>query len=341
MNVVCITSKDSVGCSFFDWSINFLSGKTDFFNVKMLKQIPLSRNPINDRNAHGHKKNHPAGLAITAQYADALLKCPSDMHTMYPTVMHIDDACAHLDINHDQLNNIDHFGVVQQYRYQDYVKLVDYCLENSFKVIYVHNNLQATGYFWNTRNLDRQLLKSMPYNDTDHSEQDFHEIFFKDSNQHWTNNVWDTREQMALNLRPFEATGFAEIGITKPHLWIDCQDLWHSTDGVLVDAMKFIGREINTHCWSSWLPIMHCWQAIQRKNLKFHYTLDHIVSSIVNNWYYPLGQLTLKQEAIIQHCLIYKHDLNLKTWDLSQFPPNTQDLHQLLEQNLHSVPAIY
>jgi len=48
-------------------------------------------------------------------------------------------------------------------------------------------------------------------------------------------------------------------------------------------------------------------------------------------------ELNLNQEASIQHVLIYKYDLNLKTWGLEKFPNNTKKLHELLEPNIHKI----
>ena len=44
--------------------------------------------------------------------------------------------------------------------------------------------------------------------------------------------------------------------------------------------------------------------------------------------------LDVIQEAFIQRELIYKHNLNLKTFQLEKFI-NTQQLHNLLEPNIH------
>jgi len=82
------------------------------------------------------------------------------------------------------------------------------------------------------------------------------------------------------------------------------------------------------------------WQKKQLDLLDFCYNQPHIVDAIVNNLYYEID-LTFDQEIIIQHCLIYQHGLNLKTWQLEKFPNNTQDLHKLLEPNIHSVENIY
>jgi hypothetical protein len=345
MNVVCTTSKNSVGCSFVDWSINFLSGNNTYFNVKQSKWIELSNNPVDKYNSHGHKKNHPSGLTDTIEHINEFLKNPTGLYTMYPFPLHVDSVCRLLGIECNRLSVPDLLNLVQQSQHRDYVNLINYCIDKSVKVIYVHNNYQSVGHSWNIRSLDRQIIKPEPYETLDFAYQDFYKVYFNDNSSSWnstnSNSRWDIRENIALNIRPFDSRMFAEIGITKPHLWVDCQELWHNTSEVLIRIMKFISVPINSQRWDDWLPVMCAWQDIQRRNLKFHYTLDHIVNSIVNDWYYPLEPLTLQQEAIIQHCLIYKHNLNLKTWQLEQFPNNTQDLHTLLEVNPHSIALLY
>jgi hypothetical protein len=345
MNIVCVTSKHSVGCSFVDWSINFLSGNNTYFNVKQSKWVELSNNPINKYNAHSHKKNHPSGLADTIEYINTFLKNPTGLYTMYPFPLHFDIVCQLLEIECKHLCVPDLIKVVHQSRYDDYVNLINHCIDHSVKVIYVHNNYQSVGHSWNIRSLDRQIAKPNPYETLDSAYEDFYKVYFNDNNSSWNStdsmHRWDIRESMALNIRPFDPIVFSEIGITKPHLWIDCQDLWHNTPEVLTDIMKFISVTVDSKRWTNWLPVMRAWQDVQQKNLKFHYTLDHIVNSIINDWYYLLDPLTLQQEAIIQHCLIYKHNLNLKTWQLEQFPNNTQDLHRLLEANPHSTALLY
>ena len=71
-------------------------------------------------------------------------------------------------------------------------------------------------------------------------------------------------------------------------------------------------------------------------NEQFGDEFDDTMKCIVNGWYKELPELTFDQEVIIQHALIYKHNLNLKTWQLSKFT-NTKQLYQLLEPNIHDL----
>ena len=47
-------------------------------------------------------------------------------------------------------------------------------------------------------------------------------------------------------------------------------------------------------------------------------------------------ELDIMQEAAIQRELIYKYNLNFKTWQLEKFQ-STRQLHALLEPNIHSL----
>ena len=104
--------------------------------------------------------------------------------------------------------------------------------------------------------------------------------------------------------------------------------------GIMV-KMKFLNIAIDVKVWDHWVDVYHNWQEMQLNILEFNINFDHIMNAIVNNWYYEIGDLTFEQEIIIQHCLIYQHGLNLKTWQLEKFPANAQDLHKLLEPNIH------
>ena len=163
------------------------------------------------------------------------------------------------------------------------------------------------------------------------------EIFFKESNQTWTElgltNRWDIRERMSLDSRPFN-TDFPDININCQHLWINSLDLWTRTEYTLTKIMKYLELDIMPNRLEKWLPVCKKWQEKQLKILDFAYNYQHIINSIVNNIYYEID-LTFEQEVVIQHCLIYQHNLNLKTWQLEKFPNNTQELHKLLEPNCH------
>lgn len=56
--IVAFTSPVSTGASFMDWSFNWLLGESNYWHHKY-NFIELVSNPLTNRNAHGHKANHP------------------------------------------------------------------------------------------------------------------------------------------------------------------------------------------------------------------------------------------------------------------------------------------
>jgi hypothetical protein len=59
---ICIISPQSVGGTFIDWSVQFLSGQNKFYQAGVDQWIDLVSNPLEQINAHKHKKIIPAAL---------------------------------------------------------------------------------------------------------------------------------------------------------------------------------------------------------------------------------------------------------------------------------------
>ena len=111
----------------------------------------------------------------------------------------------------------------------------------------------------------------------------------------------------------------------------------------ILNLLGYLGLPVEVNRLDHWSKVYLQWQAAQAKILKFSWNLDRICKCIVDNLYYDLSSYNLEfwQEAIIQHIMIYKYNLNFKVWQLEKFPSNTQDLHALLEPNTINVKNIY
>ena len=68
--IIATSSIHSVGATFMDWSILFLSGQKEYYYQPTRQFINVTTNPLENlynqrgpaeelKNAHGHKKNHP------------------------------------------------------------------------------------------------------------------------------------------------------------------------------------------------------------------------------------------------------------------------------------------
>lgn len=344
--IICTASPSSVGCTFIDWSIHFLSGADRFYSVKDHDWIPLSSNPINKINAHGHKKNHPSGLANTQNYVELFQNTPGQIFSFYPFPLYADSACRSLGYDPPKLLKADLTKKIQVKQQEDWADTINYCLGQDVKVIYVDIDQKNILYTKVARSLDRLFFEDRRPQTIQEVSEHIDDLFFQNKFNEWQQqglvNIWDKREFLALCRRPFE--NYFEnwsFDRTQPHLSINSSSLWYNGQHTIKKIIKFCGLTIDEQRWKSWLSIYLEWQQIQFEILEFIFNCQHIVDAIVNNWYYELDDLTFEQEVIIQHCLIYQHGLNLQTWQLEKFPANAQDLHELLEPNIHQIESIY
>jgi hypothetical protein len=334
--IICSTSGGKqVGCTFLDWSIYFLSGQTEHFNVESEKWAPLTNNPLQDITAHGHPKIRSYGVNRTQKIISKIQDLPG-LSSFYMITPPIAEAAKELSIDRQTIT-VDQWNSIADYTVEFYNKSLDLASKQGVKIIFVSldDNLKI---FANTLRYLGKMPFENRYADTKEEITDsFDRLFFKDSVDTWKNlgldTIWDKRERMALKQNFFDYNPInAELDFD--HYWIDAQNLWHNGERELPKIMSWLGLQLNPDKFEEWKPIYRKWQEIILDTLQFQYNYKHIVDSIVNNWSYPID-LTFEQEAFIQHCLIYQHNLNLKTWQLEKFPNNTQELHKLLEPNIH------
>jgi len=303
--------------------------------------IELSHNPITKINAHGHRKNHPMGYTATKFVFDRL-SCQGDsgVFSSYPFKLHLDSAARKIGVPVSQLHDTNVLSKVKQYILEDYNKILDLCEQSQTPLIFVAQDPKTALYHQNIRSLERFSTNPGRPRSEQEAINHIQEFFFKEDLEKWKKlnltNVWDVRERIALTTKPFETDANLKFNLQHPHLWINCQDLWTCTATAIKRIMDYLGLIIVPNRWQHWLPVCNTWQQKQLSLLEFCYTQPHIIDAIVNNWYYEIN-LTFEQEVIIQHCLIYHHNLNLKTWQLEKFPGNTQELHKLLEPNIHTL----
>jgi hypothetical protein len=246
--------------------------------------------------------------------------------------MKVQTAVSLLGLELTQLQDSSCWNMVMKYIADDYQQLINYCCSHNVDTIYIDPDPDLNLYFLSNRS-DTVI--------TDPS-QEFQNVFFSNSIAKWHNDNlssrWDHRERMALDLRPFDRVeNHYQLNFFQPHLRINSSSLWNHGEDTIRSIMEYLNLKIDKNRWDAWLPIHQQWHNIQQQHLEFAYKFDHIMDSIINNYHYVLGNLSLLQEATIQHALIYQHNLNLKTWQLEKFPANTKDLHLLLEPNIHII----
>jgi len=355
--IFATSSLSSLGCTFLDWSLHYLSGKNNYYNAKLDKNISLVSNPLSlyDKNskkfnAHAHKKNYAGGekevkdfvRKVEQQIKKVESEDFSNMYSVYFAGKHFSNIVEDMEYDIDKLSECKKcLDKVENYFYKDYKICVDFLHDCGIPIIYIDNSKH---YFFDIRQTDTFFASGKQLDEPDLNKifDEYMHTFFSDSLEIIDEkNIWDVREILALSIRPYNNRFKEKIGFSFPYYHIDFRCWWFDPISSVVDIADFLEIKIDNSRWEKWKDVCLQWKDNHVHYLNFYFSLDHIIDSIINGWYYELSNLSLQEEAIIQHMLIYKHNLNLKTWQLKKFPPNTQDLHELLEDNIHKVPKLY
>lgn len=337
--VVSLFSVDSLGLTFLSWSLHYLGGHHAHYSCEKNEFLPLPENPIKELNAHTFLKNHPSGTEQTEEYISKLRSLNHcNFETIYAFPPHGENTTI---IDFVNINETHRTAVFNQQ--QDSKKLTKLCA-NAGPLIISEIDPRNRTYHFNIRSLDKRLYVSGSYSSPDESRDHFNSIFFGKSLEYYKSNnlstPWDIREMNALNLCIYPNIRIGDyVDLTIDHYYLSSNDLWVNLESEIFNVFDYIQESINHSRFELWKKVYTQWSKKQKDLNKFEWYLDHIIDCIVNNYYFDLGRLNLTpfQEAIIQHILIYQHDLTIKAWGLIKFPPNTQDLHKLLEPNFHKL----
>ena len=325
--------------------MHFLAGKDQYYSFKKQTWIPLVSNPLTEYNAHHHDRNHPGGMENVAIMIQQAKNMPDDgLYSMYPFAGETDHVRKKLKIDLEQWNEKEFYQVEQDWHADEFAKIFDHCVSNDTKVIFIHDSPSINWFqpFSHTRIVHNVSIDEQA--EIAYRKQSFH----KKSINQWKNlgleNIWDVRERQALNIRLLDmpASKTADrCDFSRPHFRANVCDLWHRGVKMFHQIMAYLDIPIDPDRLTQWIPIYHEWAQKPLALMQFGDGFDDTIQCIVNGWYKELPELTFDQEVIIQHALIYRHNLNLKTWQLEKFPRNTIDLHQLLEPNIHTLVHTY
>lgn len=332
--LIALTSDTNLGATFLDWSVHWLSGQTTHYNITANKHCTICVDPLINDNAHGHQKNHSLGLEQLVRLIEKLHNNPQTFVSVYSGLTE-PDSIPNIKAND--------WHKVEQFHAMEFKKIWAYTGKHFDKHIHIADDPSIALYHLQPRVDSSWMLRlgqGLPISEA------YQEIFFSDSLKNWQKlgltHLWDIRERLALDIRPFKVHTPVQLAdYTQPHLWINCLELWCLGEDVVGKVFEYLGMKINKQRFDKWINTYRTWQHKQLTHARRSWQIPHIVEATVKNYYYELPKLTLLEEAVIQHCLIYQHNLNLKTWQLTNFPDNTQKLHLLLEENCHPVDKIY
>lgn len=326
----------NTGCHFVHWSLCYLSGQQTYYAQQQTQTLTAPTEILNRNNAHQHRLDIVNGHQHAIEYVTNSASVGTPKHVyLTPKLVHIIEK-EFYNVNLVGLNSTQ-LDVLYQAQISDCDQLLKF-VQQCHRLIFLDYDLRDIhNIIYNDRrpmDFDHTLLDSVEQKWNRHKSQFFSEL---DSNFD-SNNIWDQREKLALMIKNFQSTNFKNLVDKKlPHLYYTTDDVWNDLPNVIAEIIDFVGLELDQSHIDSWKPVYWIWR--EKHDNFFSRQLDNIVSAIVNNNYMRLDRfrLNLLQEAMIQHKLMSEYNLNLKTWNLSQFPNNTQELHLLLEPNIHQL----
>ena len=314
--VVTIITDPATGGTFLSWSLHYLAGHTTHLTSSG-KYVDLPDNPVQKHNAHGFERINTDSTYKGVKSAIALLDNPErerESKNLF-NVLYVHSKCYHLD------------------KHTEWHRAFNLMLEKKYPVILVR--LPKTQVLYHSL---LQLRRSEQTQDT--RLEYFFSNLTKQRKKLILASVYDKREFIALHFRPFDFDQYATLFNSLPDrnniLHLLSIDVWQNLDNTIHDIMKFIDIPINSKRYEKWLIVYAQWKQIHTKRIMWCWYFDTIIEYILKGYSMDLERfdLDLYQEAVIQHVLIYKYGLNLKTFELYKFT-NTKQLHDLLEPTLH------
>lgn len=302
-SILLLHDAAGFGWHFLDWTLNFLSN------------CVCVDNPLTGSTAHGH---------------NSLIIDVRDELPQHPTlVTHVSNAV----FKRNSLIDSENFKPIIEQALDKGWKVVSIQLHSDHWLVpsFMHRNPKS--YSSDTK-IEKSLLID-----------DYLSTFFSGADKCWdTKFIWDKRENFALNVRPRQLaeTPTSYLINQYPILSIDTNTLWNDLEHALPMVFDYCQLTLEHSLLPKWKDTYTQWKGCLL-DAKFSVDFWSILNNIVNNNHQELSDysLDLIKEGLIQHGLIYRYNLNLKTWNLTHFPTNTCDIFKLLEKNIHARSFVY
>ena len=321
--MITVLTDSAVGGTFLSWTIHYLSGHDRYFLQEKQQWQEITSNPLTtSNNAHSFVPNQP----------NRIFNCSPDQFTEF--INHLDQAPT--DTFHVlYFHNFDDANTTQ--------KSLQYVNTRSNSLVLVDSSDNPLYHCSYRKRAPILIGRNTAVTGNQNIQDYFIEKYFKQSKQNWDeqnlHDIWDIREFLALNTRPLEVEHVCSaVDKTVNGYMIKAAELWTSFDFTIKNLFDYLKLSVDHSRRENWQRIYNQWRKIHHQRLMFSIYFDTIIHSILNNYTLDLLRfdLDIEQEAAIQHFLIYKHNLNFKTWQLEKFL-DTKQLHSLLEPNTHTL----
>lgn len=286
---VAVLTDPSVGGTFLTWSLHYLAGHELYYSSRQQKWLAVPESPLEENNAHGFAANQPLNLEQFYTIQNELNQQKTDnFHTIY----------------------FHHFTGTEQSYNADTAQAIS-TLKNN-KTILLTNSpkhaLYQLEYHSRGGRYNKWKDHSVIITDDQQSWFDFIEHFYADSLNQWGRDklqtVWDLREFLALNLRPFERFGIEDnFKCEQSHYRLDTMELWTVFNHTVPALFDYLEVELFQPRYDKWTKIYSQWQQLHQDKLLFVWYFDTIIDYIIKGYELDLTRFNLDiiQEASIQH----------------------------------------
>lgn len=335
LNFVFVPHHNSGG-HFIIWSMYYLSGELWHWNGREICPVSDPDKIIQGKNAHHQQVIMAYGLADCLSIIEKsqsinlpsinIYAVPITLFTVIKNTYNIDPMLA----TKEQIHTCTSMML------DDTKSMIEFLQKNYQFSFIKYSNQDRLNVIYNDRflcDVDGVKLSS-----SDEKFDLWQQRFYKDSANFFDKEIWDRREQLALIINTDPPMSFDHlIDFKLPNLTYTTDDIWNNLPDVIIELLDYYQLPLDQSRWSDWKQAYYVWR--EKHDNHFSRCFDQIIEAIVNNHYMSLTRFNLNfyKETLIQNALITQYNLNLKTWQLSKFPNNTQQLHQLLEPNLHTL----
>ena len=325
-----IITDTAKGGTFLTWSIYYLSGATTYYHSKSNSIKDICANPINRINAHNFMPNQAnTFIQFKKIFNDLLLRDDNSLDIIYFHIFGNDD-------NDDNTKNKDHTNVI-------HTKLAIETLKKArIKTLVLSSNNALYHCTYKMRSYGPSACRTKIITNEQDNLNDIIDFYFSNAKQTWenlninVNNIWNMREFIALNFKPFDTSKLNIPTYNFNHYDIAAEHLWLNFDYLIDDVFNYLELSMDKQRHSSWLNVYNSWKNLHSDRIIFMWYFDKIIENILNGTSMDLKRFNLDiiREATIQHVLLYKHNMNIKTHQVETFT-NTKQLHDLLEPNIY------
>ena len=299
--IVAFNSLSPAGGTFMDWSWHWLKGSDYFWNLKK-GWITLVDDPIKEKNAHGHLKNHPNGFEDWEKFLGSAGEESHDTGkdiSFYPWVLP----------TADNLN--------------DYVNHINLMIKQKVGVVVI------------------KKTQEFPYGSarSDLLDVDDH-IHFLESNTDLPSDIdrKKLREIVSMRMVPQQKKWLEKIDLAfdlldKEVVVVTDKEWAHQPEETMIRICGRLGTVIDPGRLISWRPIMQRWRENYKK-AEFFYNqeIPLMADKIVAGESMDLTPFNFKltEESLLMMYVMKRHGRRL-ILPTNHFPKNTLDLHRFLK----------